>query len=37
MNPENKLSALLVGEYKGDRLLVHEVFHRLGWKLFESA
>ncbi len=36
MNPENKLSALLVGEYKGDRLLVHEVFRRLGWKLFEA-
>ncbi len=36
MKSENKLSALLVGEYKGDRLLVHEVFQRLGWKLFEA-
>lgn len=36
MQTENKLSALLVGEYKGDRLLIHEVFRRLGWKLFEA-
>jgi two-component system, response regulator, stage 0 sporulation protein F len=36
MNGEIRLSALLVGEYKGDRLLVHEVFRRLGWKLFEA-
>jgi DNA-binding response OmpR family regulator len=37
MDVENKLSALLVGEFKGDRVLVHEVFCRLGWKLFEAA
>lgn len=36
MNGENKLSALLVGDYKGDRLLVQEVFRRLGWNLFEA-
>jgi DNA-binding response OmpR family regulator len=36
MNIENKLSALLVGEYKGDRLLIHDVFRSLGWKLFEA-
>jgi DNA-binding response OmpR family regulator len=36
MNAENILSALLVGEYKGDRLLVHQVFHKLGWRLFEA-
>jgi len=36
MKAENRLSALLVGEYKGDRPLVHEVFRRLGWKLFEA-
>lgn len=36
MNAENKLSALLVGDYKGDRLLVQEVFRRLGWNLFEA-
>ena len=36
MNAQNNLSALLVGEYKGDRLLVHQVFRRLGWKLFEA-
>jgi DNA-binding response OmpR family regulator len=29
------VSALLVGEYQQDRLLVHEVFRRLGWRLFE--
>jgi DNA-binding response OmpR family regulator len=37
MNGEIKLSALLVGEYQGDRGLVHEVFGRLGWKLFEAS
>ena len=36
MNAENKLSALLVGDYQGDRLLVQEVFRRLGWNLFEA-
>ena len=36
MSTENKLSALLVGEFKGDRRLVQEVFRRLGWKLFEA-
>ncbi len=36
MNANERLSALLVGEYKGDRLLVHEVFRRLGWRLFEA-
>src|SRR5215469_1083121 len=37
MNAENKLSALLVGDYQGDRLLVQDVFRRLGWKLFEAS
>src|SRR5215469_999550 len=36
MTTEVKLSALLVGEYKGDRPLVKEVFRRFGWKLFEA-
>jgi two-component system, response regulator, stage 0 sporulation protein F len=36
MNAKDKLSALLVGEYQGDRLLVQDVFRRLGWKLFEA-
>jgi two-component system, response regulator, stage 0 sporulation protein F len=36
MSGENRLSALLVGEYKGDRLLVQEVFRKFGWKLFEA-
>lgn len=37
MNSESKLSALLVGNYQGDRLLVQEVFRRLGWNLFEAT
>ncbi len=37
MNAENNLSALLVGDYHGDRLLVQDVFRRLGWKLFEAS
>jgi DNA-binding response OmpR family regulator len=36
MSAENRLSALLVGEYKGDRLLVKQVFRKFGWKLFEA-
>jgi DNA-binding response OmpR family regulator len=30
------VSALLVGEYESDRFVVHEVFKKLGWKLFEA-
>jgi PleD family two-component response regulator len=33
---EKSLSALLVGEYKNDRLLIHNVFKRFGWRLFEA-
>jgi len=33
---ENSVSALLVGEYEMDRLLVHEIFHKLNWRLFEA-
>jgi DNA-binding response OmpR family regulator len=36
MNAENRLSALLVGEYEGDRFLVLNVFKRFGWRLFEA-
>src|ERR1051326_4977846 len=32
----NPVSALLVGDYENDRLLVHNVFGRLGWRLFEA-
>jgi DNA-binding response OmpR family regulator len=32
----NGLSALLVGEYEGDRFLIHGVFKRFGWRLFEA-
>jgi DNA-binding response OmpR family regulator len=30
------LSALLVGEYECDRFLIHKVFKRFGWRLFEA-
>jgi DNA-binding response OmpR family regulator len=33
---ETDLSALLVGEFEADRSLVHEVFRKFGWKLFEA-
>jgi DNA-binding response OmpR family regulator len=33
---DNSLSALLVGEYDNDRKLVHDVFSKLGWQLFEA-
>ena len=32
---ESSLSILLVGEYKKDRLLLHEISRRVGWRLFE--
>ena len=34
---EKSLSALLVGKYETDRLLIHNVFKRFGWRLFEAA
>jgi len=37
--PENRdqaVSALAVGEYESDRLLLHEIFRRCGWRLFEA-
>ncbi len=33
---QNDLSALLVGEFETDRLLVHDVFRKFGWRLFEA-
>jgi len=33
---EGFVSALMVGEYDGDRILVHDVFRKLGWRLFEA-
>ena len=33
---ENSLSALWVGEYENDRLLLHDVFRVAGWRLFEA-
>jgi DNA-binding response OmpR family regulator len=33
---ENRLSALMVGKYEDDRLLVQEVFKEQGWRLFEA-
>jgi len=32
----SELSALLVGEYQDDRLILHEVFKKFGWRLFEA-
>jgi DNA-binding response OmpR family regulator len=33
---ENCVCALLLGEYQNDRLLVRDVFRKLGWRLFEA-
>jgi DNA-binding response OmpR family regulator len=33
---ENPVSALLIGDYALDLPLIHEVFQRLGWHLFEA-
>ena len=35
-NAEHSVSALLVGDYETDRLLLHDIFQRLGWRLFEA-
>ncbi len=29
-------SALLIGDYENDRLLVHETFEKSGWRLYEA-
>jgi DNA-binding response OmpR family regulator len=34
--PEGFLSALLVGEYEDDRVMVRDIFRKLGWRLFEA-
>src|SRR5262245_23341131 len=34
---ESLVSALLVGDYKAERLLIHEVFRKSGWRLFEAG
>jgi len=31
------VSALMVGEYENDRMLVHDIFRKLGWRLFEAG
>lgn len=33
---DHTVSALLVGEYETDRLLVHGIFRDAGWQLFEA-
>lgn len=33
---EDSVSALLVGEFQGDRALVRDVFGKLGWRLSEA-
>jgi DNA-binding response OmpR family regulator len=35
-NREVAVSALAVGEYEADRLLLQEIFRRSGWRLFEA-
>jgi DNA-binding response OmpR family regulator len=32
----HRVSALLVGEFSTDRLLVHDIFRLRGWRLFEA-
>lgn len=34
---QTSVSALLVGEFAADRLLVHDIFRKFGWRLFEAA
>ncbi|HUK16090.1 MAG TPA: response regulator [Bryobacteraceae bacterium] len=34
---EGFVSALMVGEYENDRMLVHDVFRKLGWRLSEAC
>jgi two-component system, response regulator, stage 0 sporulation protein F len=34
---ETPVSALLIGEYNSERLMVHEIFRKCGWRLFEAA
>jgi DNA-binding response OmpR family regulator len=33
---EHPISALLVGDFETDRLLVHDIFRLHGWRLFEA-
>lgn len=34
---EGLVSALMVGEYDNDRMLLHDVFRKFGWRLFEAC
>jgi response regulator RpfG family c-di-GMP phosphodiesterase len=33
---ESSVCALLIGSYEADRLLVHDIFRTLGWRLHEA-
>jgi DNA-binding response OmpR family regulator len=33
---ESGVSALLVGEYQSDRLVLHDIFRDAGWRLYEA-
>jgi len=33
---ESVVSALLIGDYEAERLLIHDVFRKSGWRLFEA-
>jgi DNA-binding response OmpR family regulator len=32
----SSVSALVVGDYENDRMLLHDVFRKAGWRLFEA-
>jgi CheY-like chemotaxis protein len=35
--PDNFVSALLAGDFQEGRLLIHEAFHSMGWRLYEAG
>jgi DNA-binding response OmpR family regulator len=35
-NAESLVSALVVGDYENDRLLLRDIFRKSGWRLFEA-
>ena len=37
LKPEFFVSALLAGDFEDDRLLIHEAFRTMGWRLYEAG
>ena len=35
--PDDSVSALLVGDFGDDRLVLHDIFRKPGWRLFEAC